>query len=279
MKLEDKVAIVTAAGRGIGRAIALCLAEEGAKVVVNSFHEETTARVAAEVEALNRKALAIAGDISEVEMVDRVVQETLKTFGKIDILVNNVGGGPPTRRESDNSLLGQIEAEWDGMYQQNLKAPVMMCQAVAPHFIEQKSGKIVSIASVAGRNTYASNTSPVSYRAVKAGLIRYVQSLADVLGPYNINVNCVCPGYVYTDTWERGAKNMVETRPEYKGLTPGEWFAGLNEGKYPELATVTPLRRGQTAEDIGRAVVFLVSEEGKNITGQTLNVDGGRHKN
>ena len=114
---------------------------------------------------------------------------------------------------------------------------------------------------------------------MKAGLIRYSQSLADELGPYNINVNCVCPGYVYTDTWERGAKSMVETRPEYQGLDPREWFTGLNEGKYPELAPATPLRREQTAGDIGRAVVFLVSEEGKNITGQTLNVDGGRHKN
>jgi len=279
MKLESKIAIVTAAGRGIGRAIALCLAEEGANVVVNSFHQETTAKVAAEVEALGRQALAIAGDITEIEKISEVVENTLNTFGKIDILVNNVGGGPLTRREPDDNLLGRLEAEWDGMYQQNLKAPVMMCQAVAPHFIEQKSGKIVSIASVAGRSTYTSRTSPVSYRAVKAGLIRYTQSLADDLGPYNINVNCICPGYVYTDTWERSATRMVETRPEYKGLDPKEWFVGLNEGKYPELAPATPLRREQTAEDIERAVVFLVSEEGKNITGQTLNVDGGRHKN
>lgn len=279
MRLENKIAVVTAAGRGIGRAIALCLAGEGANVVVNSFHKETTAGVAAEVEALGRKALAIAGDISAIDTINRVVDDTMRTFGKIDILVNNVGGGPMTRKEADDSLLGRLEAEWDGMYQQNLKAPVMMCQAVAPHFIEQKSGKIVNIASVAGRNTYASNTSPVSYRVVKAGLIRYTQSLADELGPYNINVNSVCPGYVYTDTWERSAKRMVETRPEYKGMDPREWFVELNQGKYPDVATTTPLMREQTAEDIGRAVVFLVSDEGMNITGQTLNVDGGRHKN
>lgn len=279
MRLENKIAVVTAAGRGIGRAIALCLAGEGANVVVNSFHKETTAGVAAEVEALGRQALAIAGDISTIDTINRVIDDTMRTFGKIDILVNNVGGGPMTRKEADDSLLGRLEAEWDGMYQQNLKAPVMMCQAVAPHFIEQKSGKIVNIASVAGRNTYASNTSPVSYRVVKAGLIRYTQSLADELGPYNINVNSVCPGYVYTDTWERSAKRMVETRPEYKGMDPREWFVELNQGKYPDVATTTPLMREQTAEDIGRAVVFLVSDEGMNITGQTLNVDGGRHKN
>jgi len=279
MKLESKIAIVTAAGRGIGRAIALCLAEEGATVIVNSFHTDTTAKVVAEVEALGREAVSMAGDITQMETITRVVDDTIGTFGRIDILVNNVGGGPLTSRESDDSFLGRIEAEWDGMYQQNLKAPVMMCQFVAPHLIKQESGKIVNIASVAGRNTYASSTSPVSYRAVKAGLIRYTQSLADELGPHNINVNCICPGYVYTDTWERSARRMVETRPEYKGIDPREWFAVLNEGKYPELATTTPLMREQAAEDIGQAVVFLASEAGQNITGQTLNVDGGRHKN
>jgi len=279
MRLENKTAIVTAAGRGIGHAIALCLAQEGANVVVNSFHEDTTAKVAAEIEALDRRALAIAGDITQADVIRQVVESAIDTFGKIDILVNNVGGGPVTPRKADDSLLGRLEAEWDGMYQQNLRAPVMMCQLVASKFMEQKSGKIVNIASVAGRNTYASQTSPVSYRAVKAGLIRYTQSLADELGPSNINVNCVCPGYVYTPTWERGAQRMVDTRPEYKDLSPREWFVRLNEGKYPELATPTPLMREQTADDIAGTVAFLVSEDGKNITGQTLNVDGGRHKN
>ncbi len=279
MKLKDKTAIVTAAGRGIGHAIALCLAQEGANVVVNSFQEETTAKTAAEIKALGRKALAVAGDITRADVIQQVVEKAADTFGQIDILVNNVGGGPVTPKETDDSLLGRLEAEWDGMYQQNLRAPVMMCQLVASKFIEQTAGKIVNIASVAGRNTYASQTSPVSYRAVKAGLIRYTQSLADELGPHNVNVNCVCPGYVYTPTWERGAKWRVETRPEYKGLTPREWFVRLNEGKYPELATTTPLMREQTVDDIARTVVFLVSEDAVNITGQTLNVDGGRHKN
>jgi|TARA_B100002003_G_scaffold189474_1_gene178280 NAD(P)-dependent dehydrogenase (short-subunit alcohol dehydrogenase family) len=279
MKLENKVAIVTAAGRGIGRGIALCLAEAGANLVVNSFQKETTAKVAGEVEALGRQALPISGDIAQISTISQVIDLTLDTFGRIDILVNNVGGGPPTPGASDDSLLGRLETEWDEMYQQNLKAPMMMCQAVAPHLIKQKSGKIVNIASGAGRNTYASKTSPISYQAMKAGLIRYTQSLADKLGPHNINVNGVCPGYVYSVTWEKSARRMVETREEYKGLDPKEWFDRLNEGKYPELAPLTPLMREQTVEDIGQAVIFLVSEEGKNITGQTLNVDGGRHKN
>ena len=279
MKLEGKVAIVTAAGRGIGRGIALCLAGEGADVVVNSFHEETTAKVAAEVKATGHRTLAIPGDITKADKVAQVIQDTIDTFGRIDILVNNVGGGPMTPRETVSGPLGQVEAEWDGMYEQNLKAPVLMCRAVAPHLIEQKSGKIVNISSVAGRDTYTSHTSPVSYASMKAGLIRFTHSLAEELGAHDINVNCVCPGYVYTDTWEASSKRMVENRPEYKGLTPREWFMGLNEGKYLELAPVTPLRREQTVEDIAEAVLFLVCEEAKNITGQTLNVDGGRNRN
>ena len=277
MKLEGKVAIVTAAGRGIGRGIALCLAEEGADVVVNSFHEDTTTKVADEVRALGRRALAIAGDITETDMITKVIQDTINTFGKIDILINNVGGGRMTPKEAGSGPLAQWEAEWDGTYEQNLRATVLMCKAVEPHFVKQKSGKIVNISSIAGK--YASHASPASYGAMKTGLIRFTQALAFELGPYNVNVNSVCPGLVYTDAWKSGAKQMVETRPEFKGLTPREWFIGLNEGKYPEITAVTPLRREQTVEDIGRAVVFFVSEDAKNITGQSLNVDGGKIMN
>ncbi len=276
MKLEGKVAIVTAAGRGIGRGIALCLAGEGADVVVNSFHEETTTKVADEVRALGRRALAIAGDITTADKIAQVVQDTINAFGKIDILVNNVGGVILTPKEAGSSFLGQIEAAWDGTYEQNLRATVLMCKAVEPHFVKQKSGKIVNISSIAGRRIVL-RTPSAAYGSMKAALIRFSQSLAEELGPHNINVNCICPGLVYTDAWARGTTltRIAETMPEYKGMKPRDWFLGLVEGKYPELIAVTPLRREQTVEDIGRAVVFLVSEDAKNITGQTLNVDGG----
>ncbi len=277
MKLEGKVAIVTAAGRGIGRGIALCLAEEGADVVVNSFHEETTTKVADEVRALGRRVLAIAGDITTADKIAQVVQDTINTFGKIDILVNNVGGGRMTSKEPGISFLEQVEAEWDGTYEQNLRATVLMCKAIEPHFVKQKSGKIVNIASVAASS--ASTMSSVPYSVMKAGLIRFTQALANELGPYNVNVNCVCPGLVYTDAWQRGATRMVETRPEYKGLKPRDWFVEFMAGKYPELGPTTPLRREQTVEDMGHAVVFLVSEDAKNITGQKIHVDGGKYKN
>jgi len=278
MKLKGKVAIVTAGGRGIGRAIALCLAKEGADVVVNSFREETTSNVVDEIKSSGGRALGIAGDITKIPMIKKVVQTTIDTLGKIDIVVNNVGGGR-TLKETYSDPLEKVAAEWDGMYEQNIKATVLMCRAVAPHFIKQKSGKIVNISSVAGRNTYTSHTSPASYGSMKASLLRFNRALSEELGPHNINVNCVCPGYVYTDAWQNGAKQMVETNPEYKGLSPREWFIGLNEGKYLELAPATPLRREQSTEDIAQAVLFLVSEEAKNITGQALNVDGGRNKN
>ena len=276
MKLEGKVAIVTASGRGIGRGIAICLAEEGADVVINSLHEETTTKVADEVRALGHRALAIAGDITTADKIVQVVQDTITAFGKIDILVNNVGGGRMASEETGTGPLGPVEVEWDFMYKQNLRASVLMCKAVQLHFIKQKSGQIVNISSIAAR--YASVISSASYGTMKAGLIRFSQSLAEELGPHNINVNCVCPGFVYTDAWVRGATRNVETRPEYKGMKPKDWFLGLVEGKYLDLVAVTPLRREQTVEDMARAVVFLVSEDAKNISGQALNIDGGRIK-
>jgi NAD(P)-dependent dehydrogenase (short-subunit alcohol dehydrogenase family) len=276
MKLQDKVAIVTAGGRGIGRGIALCLAEEGANVVVNSFHEETTSNVAAEIKAMGRQSLGIPGDITKPEMIARVIQSTLDTFGRIDILVNNVGG-QSRLKPTGPGLFEQLIADWDGTYDQNLRAIVLMCKAVAPHFTEQNSGKIVNISSLSAR--YDSRFARVSYGSMKTALIRFSQSLANELGPHNINVNCICPGFVYTDMAAAGFKRYVESKPEYKGMDPREFFLEFMKGKHPELGPLTPLQREQTAEDIGRAVVFFVSEDARNITGQTLNVDGGRIKN
>ncbi len=281
MKLEGKVAIVTAAGRGIGRGIALCLAEEGADVVVNSYREETTKAVAGEIEAMGRKTLAIAGDITTPDKIVQVVEDAVKTFGRIDILVNNVGGGAASPRKPGSGPLAQEVLAWDVTYEQNLRATVLMCEAVAPHFIERKSGKIITISSIAGRyGLPASDYAPAAYCSMKAGLIRYTQYLADRLGPSSINVNCVCPGIIYTDTWKRSSVLTVENRPEFKGMDPREWFLGISAGRYPELLAgfVTPLRREQTVEDIGRAVVFLVSDDAANITGQAFNVDGGMIK-
>ena len=283
MKLEGKVAIVSAAGRGIGRAIALCLAEEGADLVVNSYRKETTAAVAGEIEALGRRTLAISGDAADPDMITRIVDKGVDTFGKIDILVNNIGGGRREPKEPGSGPLGEMVARWDGTYEQSLRAPALMCETVAPIFMEQKSGKIVSIGSIGGRVTPTlmslTYTASPAYCAVKAGLIVYTQTLAERLGPYNVNVNCICPGLIHTDAWKSTAQRLVETVPDFKGLEPDELVAGAMQGRYPQMFRATPLRRAATVEDIGRTVVFLVSEDGKNITGQTLNVDSGMVKN
>ena len=283
MKLEGKIAIVTAAGRGIGKAIALCLAEEGADVVANSFHEETTAKVTGEIKALGRRALAIPGDITKADMVLQVVEDTINEFGRVDIVVNNIGSRPMTSEPPGSGPLGRIEASWDAMYEQNLKATVLMCETVAPHLMEQKGGKIINISSIGGRAVVSEKLSKYGvasppYSAMKAGLINYTWFLAERLGPYNVNVNCVCPGIVYTDAWQNSSKRIVESVSEFKGQDPREWFVGIAHGKYPDMFLPTPMRREQTVEDIGRAIVFLVSDDAANITGQALTVDGGMIK-
>jgi len=282
MKLDGKVAIVTAAGRGIGRGIALCLAEAGADLVVNSYGEDTTAATADAVKALGRRALGVAGDITRPDRIVELVEAAMATFGHIDILVNNVGAGPKSMVEAPSGPLGPIAALWDSLYQQNLRPAVLMTEAVTPHLVAQKSGKIVNISSIAGRTSLSARMLAAfvhpSYGAMKAGLINYTQTLAELLGPHNINVNAVCPGIVYTDAWRGNAERAVRTMPEFKGQDPRAWFDGIARGDYPEIFDRTPLRREQTVEDIGRAVVFLVSEDAMNITGQSLMVDGGMVK-
>jgi meso-butanediol dehydrogenase/(S,S)-butanediol dehydrogenase/diacetyl reductase len=281
VNLDGKVAIVTAAGRGIGRGIALCLAEAGADLVVNSYSEDTTAATAEAVKAQGRQALAVVGDITQPDKIVELVESALDTYGHIDILVNNVGAGPKSMAEADPGPLRQIGVLWDALYQQNLRPAVLMTEAVTPHFVEQNSGKIINISSIAGRTSLSDKMLAAfvhpSYGAMKAGLINYTQTLAELLGPHNINVNAICPGIVYTDAWRANAERAVQM-PEFKGQDPREWFDGIPRGDYPEIFDRTPLRRAQTVEDIGRAVVFLAGGDSINITGQSLMVDGGMVK-
>ena len=297
MKLEGKVAIAAGGGQGIGEGIVRCLAEEGADVAVVDINSDTARKVADEVRSMGRKSLAVAADLTDDEQATRTVQDTVDFFGKVDILVNNVGGvSEETGRLmqeyraslGDESLPSHMyfsSEVWDRYYRLNLKTHVMMSHAVTPLFIKQRSGKIVNISSIAGRGP---DPGQMPYGAAKAGDISITWSLARALAPYNINVNCVCPGFVYTPLWERGATaqyNMIrEARAtgqqlpdrfrrfiaeDIEGLTPREFWL-----RYTVIPG-TPLGRDQTAEDMGRAVVFLVSEDARNITGQVLHVDGG----
>jgi len=268
MKLEGKVAIVTGGAQGIGQGIVRCLAEEGADVVIADINGDAARKTADEVKASGRKSLAIEADLADNKKVKQVVQQTIDTFGKIDILVNNVGGpGEVNLASTSSQFVDQEEAEWDENFQLNLKIHVLMSQAVTPYFIKQKSGKIVNIASISGQKPEA-----IAYSACKAGAIALTKGLAKELAKHNINVNCICPGSIYTAFHER----IIATRvrhgdPAVIGLEPGEYREYFEK----KAASYTPLRRPQTPKDIGRAVVFLVSEDARNITGDILSVSGG----
>ncbi len=281
-RLAGRVALVTAAGRGIGQGIALCLAQEGARIVVNSYSEDTTAATAAMVREQRVEALALAGDVTKPEVMGELLGASIEQFGQLDILVNNVGAGPKTAKEPEPGPLGAIAGVWDALYDHDLRAAVLMTETVIPHMVERRFGKIINISSIAGRYSMSDKLLATlihpSYGAMKAALVSYTQTQAELLGQHNINVNAVCPGIVYTDAWERNAKLAIKTFPEFAGQDPQKWFKGIARGDYPHLFDRTPMRRELTVEDIGRAVAFLVSEDSMNITGQSLMVDGGMVK-
>ena len=266
MKLQGKVAIVTGGGQGLGEGIVRCLAEEGADVVIADINENAANKTAGEVRSLGAKALPLVVDLTDSTQISKMVQDTMDAFGKIDILVNNVGGS--TRASLERASLQYTDSkdvECDQMYMLNFKIHTMVSRAVIPHFIAQRSGKILNIASIAGKGA---STSHPFYGAMKAGILSLTKTLARELGEYNINVNAVCPGLIYTPAnWAQFAAHHVEVLNLEKELSPREYFL--------KAVSNSPLKREQTPEDIGRAVAFLVSEDAKNITGQSLNVDGG----
>jgi len=246
MRLEDQVAIVTGAGQGIGRAIALTLAKEGAAVTVNDIDLERAKKVADEIKSQGGQALPIKADVSNGEEVNTLVQKTLDGFKKIDILVNNVG---ITKVIPAMEL---TEAQWDSIININLKGQFLCSQAVARHMIKQKRGKIVNIAALSGR---VATPGMAAYGASKGGVLQLTRVLAIEWAKYNINVNAVSPGVTITATVE----NILKQEPDFiKG--------------YLERI---PFRRAAKPEDIANAVLFLVSSEADDITGQEITVDGG----
>ena len=265
MKLQEKVAIVTGGGQGIGRGIVLCLAEEGADVAVVEIKQRTAKKVAREVEKLGRRSLAVVADATDNDAIVKAVEEIVGFFGRIDILVNNVGG-TDAGGARDIPIGG---AGWDGFYRLTLKSHVLMSQAVIPHLRQQKSGKIINISSEAGR---IGSPMLMAYAAFKSGVISLTKSLALELARDNINVNCICPGVIWTPLWERLARAMIARNPQFKDMTPREFFL-------KNVVARRPLGREETPEDIGRAVVFFASDDARNITGQSLNVNGGNVMN
>lgn len=274
MRLEGKAAIVTGGGRGIGQGIVHCMAEEGADVAVVDMNGETAAKVADEVRAIGRKSVAIQADVTDSKQVDRVVQETMEAFGKVDILVNNVGGGGAARRRAGapparvaRQFIDIEEDVWDSTFELNVKTQFLMCRAVVPHFLEQESGKIVNIGSWLAQRP--GNTQLFAYSVAKGAVVHFTRLLATELAEHNINVNCVCPGDVLTPAIERGFEQRIKSSPELEGKTPRELFTEIIKPR-------TPLKRLQTPEDMGHTVVFLASEDARNITGHSFFVDGGQ---
>jgi meso-butanediol dehydrogenase/(S,S)-butanediol dehydrogenase/diacetyl reductase len=260
--LEEKIAIVTGGGRGIGRGIVLALARAGADVAIADVDLENAELSAKEVTALGRRALVARVDVTDAQSAKAGVDEALTRFGKIDILVNNAG---VVQDHVGKAVTGD---DFDRCFQVNLKGIWNVTNAVIPHFRERGAGKIANIASIAGRR---GDNGLAPYSASKAGAISLTQSLAAALGPHNINVNAVCPGLLWTPMWEKLEGMFRRTTAEDVVAERATFDAYIQAN--------CPLRREQTPEDVGHAVVFLVSEAARNITGQALNVDGGMQMN
>lgn len=267
MNVSDKIAIVTGGGQGIGRGIAMVLARNGASVVVADIDGDSGQSAAAEIASLGRGSMAQVVDVTVQESIDGMVEAVLSRFRQIDILVNNAGvGGAP----GWGGRVKPSEEDWELVQAVNVKGVVRATEAVVPHMKRRRYGKIVNIASGAGRQG-SPQTSP-AYSASKAGLINMTQSWALELAEFNINVNAICPGPIWTALWEDYARRMSAATGLYQGQNPREMFDS-------DIKNALPLRREQTAEDIGNAVAFLASDYAKNITGQALNVSGGGQMN
>jgi NAD(P)-dependent dehydrogenase (short-subunit alcohol dehydrogenase family) len=255
MELKDQVAIVTGAGQGIGRATALAFAKAGAHVACIDIKGDAASAVAAEAGKLGPRAIAVTADLGDVKEIDRMVSEVVAAFGKIDILVNNAG---VTRKAY---IMDLTEADWDRIHRINAKGVFFCLQRVAREMIPRKSGRIINIASVAGKG--GRSTSNAVYAASKGAVISLTKTAGQQLGMYNINVNSICPGIVKTAIWD----DIVTTLAKSEGRPAEEIEARL-------VASV-PLKRANEPEDIAAMAVFLASPGARNITGQSYNVDGG----
>ena len=255
MTLADRVAIVTGAGKGIGRAVALGLAGAGAHVVAVDIDAGLVKATADAAAALGSPSLALETDVGDLAAIDHMVQRSMAAFGRIDVLVNNAG---VTRRAY---IMDLTEADWDRIMRVNAKGVFFCLQRVAREMIPRRSGAIINIASIAGKG-YA-GTSNAIYAASKGSVISLTRTAAQQLARHNINVNAICPGTTVTALSEAN----VALRAREEGLS-------VDDMKRRRNAAI-PLGRPNEPEDVAALAVFLASPGARNITGQSLNVDGG----
>lgn len=242
--LQDKVAIVTGASRGIGRAIALELADQGASVVVNyANNTEKAEEVAQQIEAMGRKALCLKADIRDEKQMKDLVKEVIQTFGGVDILVNNAGV------TNDNLIMRMKEEAFDEVIATNLKGAFICTKAVARQMMKQKSGKIINVASIVG---ISGNAGQANYVAAKAGVIGLTKTTAQEFASRNILVNAVAPGFITTE--------MTDV---------------LTDEQKESMLNMIPLNKLGKSEDVAKVVRFLASDDASYITGQTIHIDGG----
>lgn len=242
--LTGKVALVTGAGRGIGRQIALTLAEYGADVIVNyNGSREKAEEVVREIESMGRKAAAVQCTVADYEACGKMIDDMLAMFGHIDILVNNAG------ITKDNLMIRMTEADFDAVIETNLKGTFNTMKHMYRPFLKQKAGRIINLSSVTG---ILGNAGQANYAASKAGVIGLTKSVAKELASRNITVNAVAPGYIDTDMTQ----------------------AMTDSAKEAVLAQI-PLQRAGTPKDIAETVAFLASDKASYITGQVISVDGG----
>ncbi len=246
MKLKDKAAIVTGGGQGIGRAIALELASEGARVCVADLNAETAKKVSEEIKALGGRAVDVKVDITDLAQCQAMVKSAIDAFGCVDVLVNNVGW------DKMEPFIQSEPATWDKVININFKGPINCFKSILPHMIERKGGSIVSISSDAGR---VGSSGEAVYSGAKGGVIAFSKTIAREVARYGIKVNCVAPGPTET--------------PLFAAV------AGDNPAIAEGLKKAIPLRRLAQPEDIAAAVSFLASEKAGYITGQVLSVSGG----
>ncbi|MBI4180950.1 MAG: 3-oxoacyl-[acyl-carrier-protein] reductase [Chloroflexi bacterium] len=244
MELSDRVTLVTGSGRGIGRAIALKLAEAGATVVINDVGATDAVNgVIEEIKAMNRQSLGILADVSSSADVDKMVATAIATYGRIDILVNNAG---ITR---DQLVLRMSDEDWDKVININLKSVFLCTRAVLRYMIRQRWGRIISIASIVG---IVGNAGQANYASAKAGIIGFTRSIAKEVGSRSITANAIAPGFIDTQMTQK-----------------------LAEQQRQELQKRIPLGDFGTPRDVAEAVAFLASDGARYISGHVLNVDGG----